>query len=329
MKNSKNKIFYTEIAKYSKNYVKSLKVKKKSHNTISSYSGTLKAFSNFIEQYEDVISFGNLKENHIIDFLIYKEENVPVHYFEFKESSKNLFITHLKRFFTYIAKNSNKSYDFSRVFDDLKIRIPERIAKGLESFEVENVLICLNSSIEKANNHVQSNSRTANKDFKKSRQFVAYRNSLIIKIYLYSGIRASELIGLNINDFVLEDDLYTIYVIGKGNKEAKVFLRPSRIEKEIEFFKNNGYEIITKTINNKVFDRVQIWKMIKKVFSVAKVKTGSIHTLRHTFAKTVYAVTKDIGTVKEMLRHKSINTTTIYAKESEQTTKNNYKKAIS
>lgn len=328
MENSKNKKFLKEITKYFENYKKSLKVKKKSENTILSYNSTINSFIDFVEQYEETISFKKLKENNFIDFLIYKEALVQKHFFELKGSSKNLFIIHLKKFFSFIQKASDKNYDFSDAFEDMKVEVPERIAKGLEVEEVDKILNHLESAIEKSNNYIPSKSRTGNPEFKKNKQFVAYRNALITKIYLYSGIRASELIGLNINDFHLENDLYTITVIGKGNKEARVYLEPAMVEKEIEFFIKNNLEIITLTINNKVLDRVQIWQMLKTVYAKADVDKSSIHILRHTFAKSVYSATKDIGTVKEMLRHKSINTTTIYAKESEQTTKNNYKKTF-
>jgi len=327
METFQNKIFCEQILEFSDDYISEMETLNKSKNTILSYLNTIKFFVAFLEEYEKKVTFKNLKTRDFVKFLDYKSATLNEHK-DAEPSSKALYIRHLQQFFSYIETESDESYDFASLFKRIKIAVPDRDPKGFEKDEENKILAYLESCIELANRFDSSKSRSKNPNIKINKQFLANRNSLIIKIILYSGLRVSELLRLSIKDLKIADDLYEIKIIGKGDKEAKIFLDINKVKNEVAFFKNNGYKLIAQSTNSKAIDRTQIWKLLKTIFSKSDVAKTGVHILRHTFAKTVYGATKDIVTVKEMLRHKSIQTTTIYAKESEQTTKNNYRKAI-
>lgn len=69
--------------------------------------------------------------------------------------------------------------------------------------------------------------------------------------------------------------------------------------------------------NKKPLDRSTVWKMLKSLCSSAKVPESKVfpHNLRHLFARTFYAVEKDIVRLADILGHTSINTTRIYTIE--------------
>jgi site-specific recombinase XerD len=56
----------------------------------------------------------------------------------------------------------------------------------------------------------------------------------------------------------------------------------------------------------------QIQNVVYKYFDLAGVDKACVHTLRHTMATHHYAMGTDILTLKEILGHESMETTTIY-----------------
>ncbi len=53
----------------------------------------------------------------------------------------------------------------------------------------------------------------------------AYRNRLIIKIIIYTGIRVSEMLNLKLKDIFNEKDVYMLQIRGKGNKPRVVMIK--------------------------------------------------------------------------------------------------------
>ena len=100
----RNETFAFEIERFFGHFVNELKLTNKSKYTIISYNTTIKSFIAFIREYEKPISFENLKKIDIMNFLEYKNERLEKHT-ELEMSSKKLYITHLKTFFTFINEN--------------------------------------------------------------------------------------------------------------------------------------------------------------------------------------------------------------------------------
>jgi len=68
------------------------------------------------------------------------------------------------------------------------------------------------------------------------------------------------------------------------------------------------------TRNGKPISRTNIWREMKNLCTEAGVNPDKVfpHNLRHLFARTFYAIEKDIATLADVLGHSSINTTRIY-----------------
>lgn len=144
------------------------------------------------------------------------------------------------------------------------------------------------------------------------------RNSLIMEILYATGIRVSELVNIKISD--IDRIEKTIKVLGKGSKE-RIVLFNNHTLKVLKIYlddgynyfnkKNNGYLFLNKD-GNKLSDRY-VRKIIDKLVRESNLDIKiSPHTIRHTFATDMLEEGADLMTVKELLGHESLNTTSIY-----------------
>lgn len=168
-----------------------------------------------------------------------------------------------------------------------------------------------------------------------------FRNRAILELLWATGMRVSELSGLNFGDLELEND--EIKVFGKGAKErivliskrAKKFLqqyintaRPlipgcngikiSNDESSPVFINNTGYRLQTRTIRNvinEIVERIQLPKHVTP------------HMFRHSFATRLIEHGADLRVVQELLGHASISNTQIYTHISTQHLKEVYNTA--
>jgi integrase len=210
---------------------------------------------------------------------------------ELEMSSKKLYITHLKTFFTFINENLDTDIKLSTIFK-INIKIPKRTPKGVENKDVQ----LLEEYIKGL----------------KLDSFLNNRASLILKILLYSGARRGELEALETDNFIEDNELYVIHTIGKGDKERTLYMPKEYIEKELLYYKINDIKFIASTKSTKIMDGSQIYRFLNNIYKKIGIKYSGAHILRHTFAKSMIAKNVNIVTVKELLGHSSIQTTMIY-----------------
>ena len=301
-----NDSFALEIGRFFQYFVNELKLTNKSKYTIISYNTTIKSFIEFIRQYEKELSFNNLKKIDIMNFLEYKNM-VLEKQSELEMSSKKLYITHLKTFFTFINENLDTDIKLSTIFK-INIKIPKRTPKGVENKDVK----LLEEYIKNL----------------KLDNFLNIRASLILKILLYSGARRGELEALRTNNFIEDDELYIIHTIGKGDKERTLYMPKEYIEKELLYYNMNNIKFIASTKSTKIMDGSQIYRFLNNTYKKIGIKYSGAHILRHTFAKSMIAKNVNIVTVKELLGHSSIQTTMIYTNPNQREVQKAYLESI-
>lgn len=162
--------------------------------------------------------------------------------------------------------------------------------------------------------------------------FKGCRDRLIIAMFYATGIRHSELIGLEDKDVDFSASL--LKVTGKRNKQRlipfgdelrKLMLEYIDIRKQMVperpeafFVKEDG-----KRLNKNL-----VYNLVKRNLSkVVTLKKKSPHVLRHTFATTMLNNDAELGAVKELLGHESIATTEIYTHATFEELKKVYKQA--
>ena len=147
------------------------------------------------------------------------------------------------------------------------------------------------------------------------------RDFAIIVLFLNTGIRLSELVGLNLEN--IDSDITMIKVMGKGAKERIVYLNKAARAAMIEYLKQRLDPKHVRTSSNAVFlsgrenrisNKTVQW-MVQKYLKMAGLGARglSVHKLRHTAATLMYQSGKvDIRVLKDMLGHEQLNTTQIY-----------------
>jgi len=298
-----NITFCQEIEYFSKSFIMKMNIDNKSKNTILAYNTTYKHFIAFCKQYHKELTFKNIKQIDIYSFLEYKSETMEKQG-NISTSTKNSIIAHLKALFRHIERNIDELYDFSHVFEEIKSKRTIRIPHGLSDNEVIKLL----NEIER---------------MKTIETFTNFRNALLIKFCLFGAMRASEAVSIRLKDIVFdpENKLYKISFVGKGDKQGDTYIQADDIEDEIEMlkdtFKINNDVLIAHTKSGKRMDRVQLWKMIASVFKKAGIDKTGVHVLRHTAAKRLVSSGVPITIVQKILRHASLETTSIYVAPSE------------
>lgn len=138
---------------------------------------------------------------------------------------------------------------------------------------------------------------------------------LLMQTICSSGIRVSEL------KFITKEAVMKGQAIIKCKGKLRCVFLPDSLCRALKAYIKeekipNGAVFITK--NGKPLDRSNIWKDMKNLCAQAGVAASKVfpHNLRHLFARTYYAIQKDIVRLADILGHSSINTTRIYTMES-------------
>ena len=130
------------------------------------------------------------------------------------------------------------------------------------------------------------------------------RNTLMIRLGLATGARASEILNLTKEDITVHEDLATIFIKGiKGSNDREIPLNKELSLELCEYAKDKHI----------LFDMTyQNFRKIWKTYTPSRSK--GIHSLRHTFALNLYNKTKDLRLVQYALGHRNIENTMIYAR---------------
>ena len=147
------------------------------------------------------------------------------------------------------------------------------------------------------------------------------RDYAIIVLFLNTGMRLSELVGLNLES--IDSEITMVKVLGKGAKERVIYLNKAARSALIEYLKQRLDPKHVRTSSNAVFlsgretrisNKTVQW-MVQKYLKMAGLgaKGLSVHKLRHTAATLMYQSGKvDIRVLKDILGHEQLNTTQIY-----------------
>ncbi len=140
---------------------------------------------------------------------------------------------------------------------------------------------------------------------------------LIIDLALSSGLRASEMCDLSINDIHIGYGQNSIFVrCGKGNKPANVIINESLKKHLKDFIKWRGVNSGLLLINERgvKYNRNALFKLMKRIFKAYGLpERYNTHSLRHSFCSELYRNTQDLRLVQTQARHSDPKTTTTYA----------------
>jgi len=146
------------------------------------------------------------------------------------------------------------------------------------------------------------------------------RDRAMLEVLYSTGVRVSELVGLNMDD--VDFNARTILVRGKGKKQRvspvgqtamiavhrylemrRADARSAGFDQEALFVNKHGQRLSTRSVRR---------KLDKYLIECGMDPTISPHTLRHSFATHMLNNGADLRSVQELLGHQSLSTTQVY-----------------
>lgn len=254
------------------------------HHTLISYRRDLEMLVNFLKK-SGVSSVDCVHEKDVIAFLAHLREK------SYAASSVCRSVISMKTFFRFLKREKVVAKDIASHLDSPKIW--QLIPEVLTITEVEGLL-----------------------DAPDAGTLVGARDRAILQVIYASGLRVSEVCGLNIQD--LSDEI--VRVTGKGGKERIVPIAKSAVSAVDHYLihfrqHSNGENAAPLFVSEKGkrIDRTLVWKRIKIYATAAGIKKEiSPHTLRHSFATHLLENGADLRVIQEMLGHANIATTDRY-----------------
>ena len=144
----------------------------------------------------------------------------------------------------------------------------------------------------------------------------ALRNSLILQLLYETGMRRSELLGIQEKD--IDWSKGQVRVLGKRNKIRVIPISPTLIQ-ELQVLRDENRTVSeTSTflfLNTKgePLSTFQLYQIVKKQLSKwTTLKKRSPHILRHSFASHMLNQGADLNVIKEILGHSSLAATQVY-----------------
>lgn len=159
------------------------------------------------------------------------------------------------------------------------------------------------------------------------------RDKAMLELLYATGIRVSELIGLNVEHLNLTAGF--VRCVGRG-KERVIPLYPAAVRVLAEYvnrvrpqmLEHRGENALFLNMNGERMSRQGFWKIIKHYQDRAGIqKEITPHTLRHSFAAHLLENGADLRSIQEMLGHADISSTQIYIQLVNQKLKDVYNKA--
>jgi len=160
-----------------------------------------------------------------------------------------------------------------------------------------------------------------------------YRDRAMLELLYATGIRVSELIGLQVGDINLGGGF--LRCVAKG-KERIIPLYPAAVRALSDYIKKVRPQLVEDpeqtvlfvNMNGEPMSRQGFWKLVKYYQEKAGIhKEITPHTLRHSFAAHLLENGADLHSIQEMLGHADISSTQIYSQLVNQKIKSVYNKA--
>jgi integrase/recombinase XerC len=297
-----------------------------SPNTIREYRRDLQQFMAFLTPPgEKTMRVGDIDHKVIREFVGWSYDQ------KLEKSSVARKLAALRTFFKYCVREGIVKQNPARLVSTPKL--PKRVPRVITAEEMNGFL-----------DNILSTSATTSKRKKRASpqqleeaKLILKRDRAILELLYASGLRVSELIGLNLGDIDRRGQM--LRVLGKGRKERIVPYGGSAqtaleaywpIREEMLSRPGATPEIEAVFLNHSAgrLGARAVRTIVKKYSRLANVNWDlHPHSLRHAFATHLLADGADLRAIQELLGHVSLSTTQRYTQASIQQLMNVYDKA--
>ena len=257
-----------------------------SEHTVVAYEADLRQFGDFLKSVGEELDYTNVDSDLIRSWVVNLMNSS-------KSTSVNRKLSSLRSFYRFLMKRGKTT-----VNPLAKITGPKN-SKPLPTFLRENDMDRLLDEISYGEG------------------FEAVRDRMILETFYATGMRLSELVGLNDTD--VDFSAMQMKVTGKRNKqrlipfagELAADLREYIIIRNETIPERSDAFFVLK--NGKRMYPEKVYGIVRRnLAKVVSVKKKSPHVLRHTFATAMLNHEAELKSVKELLGHESLATTEIY-----------------
>jgi integrase/recombinase XerC len=219
----------------------------------------------------------------------------------------------LRRFLAGLSKDAKKS-SIGRKLAAIRSFFRFQLRRGLIARNPAE-LVATPKKEQKLPFHLDIDQATALMEAPDPLQKYALRDRAILELLYSSGLRVSELTGLNIGELDLASGM--IRVTGKGGKERIVPVGSRALEALHEYIDQRSDDqakgpLFLNTRGGRINRRSVARVVDAHVTMIAAFKRISPHTLRHTFATHMLEGGADLRAIQELLGHASLSTTQKY-----------------
>lgn len=270
-----------------------------SENTLKAYENDLKSYAEYLRNH-GFTDIGELKRLDIVDYLSKLRE------LNYSASSTSRKLAAIKSFHKFLLREG-----FSKELPTAELRSPKlskRLPVVLSLSQVEKIL-------------AQPSGQES----------AALRDKAILELMYASGMRISELVGLDLDD--VDSETGSVRCMGKGSKERFVPVGSYAVAAVVNYVEKGRPKLAKKRRPTALFlnargqrlTRQGCWKIFKQYVAKTGIKKKvSPHSLRHSFATHMLEAGADLRAIQEMLGHAFISTTQIYTKLTRQDLKEIY-----
>jgi len=265
-----------------------------SSHTLKAYSRDLAALLAFCES-QSITQWRTLNAHNIRAFVV-KQNHAKL---SGKSIQRNL--SSIRSFYNYLVKENHVKRNPANDIPSPKTAKP--LPKTLDVDEVKQLLT--------------GNSSGNSDDSGNNNSVLAIRDAAMLEVFYSSGLRLSELTGLNLVDIDINDN--TLRVTGKGNKTRITPIgRYARealklwLKKRVLLANKTETAVFVSKLGKRIHPR-SVQARIKK-WAVTQNMKQSLHPhmLRHSFASHILESSGDLRAVQELLGHADISSTQIY-----------------
>ncbi len=146
------------------------------------------------------------------------------------------------------------------------------------------------------------------------------RDRAILETLYATGMKATEVVSLNISDVNLQLGFVVCHGEGSQKHDRTVYLYPAAVKALKDYFENARSfladpddQAVFVNVNGSRMTRQGLWKILKSYAEAAGIrKTITPHTLRHSFAMHLLANGADVNDIKEILGHADLSSMNVY-----------------
>ena len=259
-----------------------------SERTISSYGADLREFEDYLKKTDAELDFTKVHADHVRGWIASLMDNGKA------ATYVNRKLSSLRSFYRFLLRRKEVT-----VNPMVKIVGPKK-KKPLPSFVREKDMDRLLDELSFGEG------------------FEGCRDRIILELFYATGMRLSELIGLN--DVDVDFSARLIKVTGKRNKQRLIPFGDELAEDLLIYIKVRNETFPEKETDaffvcksGKRVYPMQVYRLVKRNLSkVVTLKKRSPHVLRHTFATAMLNDNAELKAVQELLGHESLATTEVY-----------------